>query len=116
MTCAQVRRGARENTSWPAVARAGSNRRPSAFQAESWLTRLCFNWSEWARGCQPDALEHLHLVHRFGPILAPRIGSVLFWPGFMATKPVTEAIGIATAPSEFAGFWRADEVGRRDGL
>jgi hypothetical protein len=65
------------------------------FQVESWLTRLCFNWSEWATGCQPDALEHL--VHRFGPILAPRIGSVLFWPGFMATKPVTEAIGIATA-------------------
>ena len=53
---------------WPGP---GSNRRPSAFQTELRLTRMCFNWSVWAKAGQPDALEYL--VHRFGPILAPWI-------------------------------------------
>jgi hypothetical protein len=36
---------------------------PSAFQAELGLTLMCFNWSERAKACQPEVLEHL--VHRF---------------------------------------------------
>ena len=32
---------------------------------------MCFNWSVWAEAGQSDVPEHL--VHRFGPILAPRI-------------------------------------------
>ena len=30
---------------------------------------MCFAWSDWAKGGQLDALEHL--VRGFGPILAP---------------------------------------------
>ena len=56
------------NDEWPGP---GSNRRPSAFQTELRLTRMCFNWSVWAKAGQPDALEYL--VQRFGPILAPWI-------------------------------------------
>ncbi|MDX6381629.1 MAG: hypothetical protein QOI57_2653, partial [Rubrobacteraceae bacterium] len=47
----------------------GSNRRPSAFQAELRQTPMCFNWPEQAKPGQPDGREYL--VHRFGPILAP---------------------------------------------
>ena len=57
-----------EEQMWPGP---GSNRRPSAFQAEFWLTPMCFNWSERAITGHSDALEHP--VHRFGPILAPRV-------------------------------------------
>ena len=61
---------------WPR--RSGISRRPSAFQAELWLTSMCFNWSERAKTGQPDALEYL--VHRLGPILAPCLGPELKAP------------------------------------
>src|SRR5271156_3868318 len=57
---------------WPGP---GSNRRPSAFQAELWLTPMCFNWPRQVEGNELDELEHL--VRAFGPILAPSISGHL---------------------------------------
>src|ERR1700733_3824384 len=53
----------------------GPNRRPSAFQAELWLTPMCFNWPRQVEGSELDELEHL--VRAVGPILAPSISDHL---------------------------------------
>jgi hypothetical protein len=50
---------------WPG---AGSNRRPSAFQAEFWPTTMCFSWSDHTRDRHSDVLDQS--VWLVGPILA----------------------------------------------
>ena len=51
---------------WPGP---GSNRRPSAFQAEFGLTPMCFSWSDQTRDRYSDVLDQS--VWLVGPILAP---------------------------------------------
>ncbi|GFG66666.1 potassium transporter [Mycobacterium kubicae] len=51
---------------WPG---AGSNRRPSAFQAEFWPTPMCFSRSDQKRNRHSDVLDQS--VWLVGPMLAP---------------------------------------------